>query len=294
MPLSEARCEFPGTISCAFHGWTFELASGKLVAALTDGPDSAVVGTVHLKTYPAVERKGVVWAFIGDGAPPPLEADMPAEFFDPDMLVFGAPAPALLGNWRMAIEGSLDPSHAFYMHRTSSAMTLTRLPAARGRHFVEYEENKLTYRTDPPTMQADYPGLGRWPREPFWKRPGRMGFKVTGWLPASVVVNDWPSRGMASYNIHVPVDDNHWRYFHFQVAKVSGPLKRLWYRLRHALIWGPFIQGNFLGQDKWACRLTTPFYNEHDGWNKERLYRPDVVVIAWRRFVEANARGFKS
>ena len=49
------------------------------------------------------------------------------------------------------------------------------------------------------------------------------------------------------------------------------------------------MQGNFLGQDKWACRLTTPFYNEHDGWNKERLYRPDVVVIAWRKFVEANA-----
>src|SRR2546427_10226697 len=31
MPLSQARYEFPGTITCAFHGWTYELASGKLV-----------------------------------------------------------------------------------------------------------------------------------------------------------------------------------------------------------------------------------------------------------------------
>ena len=37
--LSIGKKEFPGTFSCRYHGWTFDLASGALVAALTDGPD---------------------------------------------------------------------------------------------------------------------------------------------------------------------------------------------------------------------------------------------------------------
>src|SRR5262245_10374644 len=31
----------PGTLTCRYHGWTFD-ATGKCVAALTDGPDSKV------------------------------------------------------------------------------------------------------------------------------------------------------------------------------------------------------------------------------------------------------------
>src|SRR5205814_788637 len=40
VPLSLGRFEFPGHISCFFHGWTYELGSGEMVAALTDGPGS--------------------------------------------------------------------------------------------------------------------------------------------------------------------------------------------------------------------------------------------------------------
>ena len=41
VPLSAGRREFPGTISCIYHGWTYKLATGELVAALTDGPELA-------------------------------------------------------------------------------------------------------------------------------------------------------------------------------------------------------------------------------------------------------------
>ena len=36
-----------------------------------------------------------------------------------------------------------------------------------------------------------------------------------------------------------------------------------------------------------------PFYDEQSGWTKERLYRPDVVLTAWRRFIEKEARGIQ-
>jgi nitrite reductase/ring-hydroxylating ferredoxin subunit len=38
VPLSEGDQQFPGTISCPYHGWTFDLPTGKLAAVITDGP----------------------------------------------------------------------------------------------------------------------------------------------------------------------------------------------------------------------------------------------------------------
>src|SRR5690242_8856959 len=42
MVLSRGTCLAEGTITCPYHGWTFDVANGELVAALTDGPDSTI------------------------------------------------------------------------------------------------------------------------------------------------------------------------------------------------------------------------------------------------------------
>ena len=39
--LSRGVCHFPGTITCPYHGWTYD-AEGKCVAALVEGPESRV------------------------------------------------------------------------------------------------------------------------------------------------------------------------------------------------------------------------------------------------------------
>ena len=58
VPLSLGRFEFPGHISCIFHGWTYELKSGELAAALTDGPGSPVTRKARVQTFPVEERNG--------------------------------------------------------------------------------------------------------------------------------------------------------------------------------------------------------------------------------------------
>ncbi len=65
--LSRGKHEFPGTptIACRYHGWVFDVTNGACVAALTDGPDSPVVGKVRVRTYPVEERKGIVWIWMG-------------------------------------------------------------------------------------------------------------------------------------------------------------------------------------------------------------------------------------
>jgi phenylpropionate dioxygenase-like ring-hydroxylating dioxygenase large terminal subunit len=54
VPLSVGTCEFPGTatISCRYHGWTYDITNGKCVGAVTDGPDSPIVGKVSIASYP--------------------------------------------------------------------------------------------------------------------------------------------------------------------------------------------------------------------------------------------------
>ena len=75
--ISLGKQEFPGTWSCPYHGWTFDLNSGKVVAALTDGPTSKVCGNAGVRTFPVEERAGLVWVFYGTIPPPPIEDDEP-------------------------------------------------------------------------------------------------------------------------------------------------------------------------------------------------------------------------
>ena len=122
-----ARPEFPGTISCGYHGWTYELATGTLVAALTDGPDSPICGKVRIRTYPVEERIGIVWVYIGDLDPPPVEADIPEELLTRPHTK-GGRISIREGNWRYAAENGFDEAHPRYLHRNSAWLMRQQIP----------------------------------------------------------------------------------------------------------------------------------------------------------------------
>src|SRR5256712_583498 len=86
--LSEGHCHYRGTVACPYHGWVFD-ESGKNVAVLSEGPDSGVCGKpgTEAKAYPTRTLKGVVFVWIGDGDPAPIEEDVPEEFFDDQALI---------------------------------------------------------------------------------------------------------------------------------------------------------------------------------------------------------------
>jgi phenylpropionate dioxygenase-like ring-hydroxylating dioxygenase large terminal subunit len=298
VPMSEGRLEFPCTISCAYHGWTYQLETGELVAALTDGPESAIVGKVKLQTYPVVEKNKVIWVFVGDWTPPPsLEEEMPEGFLTPGNVV-GVRVHEGVGNWRLAIESALDPSHAAYLHRYAWLSFFRSMPAAKGKYTVEITEGKyLGYKTEGVLRQGDYPGLGRWPREGWWKKRSTRGAntKVVGYLPCAARVVGIPTNvPFTTYSWYVPVDKDHYRWVTFLVATARG-LKKWRATLKYYLWLRWMYQGphQFLGQDLRINELMHPFYAEQNGWVKERFYRPDVVITAWRKFVDETARGIQ-
>lgn len=278
VPLDGGFCDFAGTLTCPYHGWVFELEKGKLVAALTDGPDSPIAkSNIHLRTYPLEERGGLIWVFLGDGAAPPLEEDAPMEFLCEDAAIVGR-ITERPGDWRHAAENGYDEGHVKYLHRRGVWTFWRRAPAWGYSKERETEDGKwLTRDIQEIGYGAEYPGLGQWPKKQFWRwRPGARGIHVR--LPGTLRVQygNW-----AHYEWYVPTKEGHHRYLQFIVRRTHA-LGRAWLRLKYACYIRPFFHVRFNDQDAWMVEgMRTP---------PEILYRPDRSIVSWRRFVEAHAR----
>jgi phenylpropionate dioxygenase-like ring-hydroxylating dioxygenase large terminal subunit len=280
IPLSVGRQEFPGTWSCRYHGWTYDLPTGVLKGALTDGPDSPICGKVRVRTYSVAERGGLVWVYMGEGTPPPPEEDIPEDFLHEDAVVVGR-ITVQRGNWRHAAEGSFDTGHAGFLHRWGSVRTaLSRLPAWSRPVEMVQEGPWLNIPRRIGQSIADYPGLGTFPRFRFWNRLDTRldhGIRMPG-----VVRLQWHGHEYCDIICHEPVDKDHYRLFQFYIMRARGLTAhgfRLAYELWHK--WIHHVQFN--AQDIWVVGLKPD-------QPPSRLYRPDISIMAWRNLCE-HARG---
>ncbi len=290
VPLSLGRREFPGMLTCAFHGWTYDLASGELVAALTDGPDSPVcsMADVRVQTYPVEERAGLIWVYVGDEPRPPVEEDIPEDLLRSDAVV--EPMVDLRkGNWRHAMENAVDIAHAKYLHRRTPFYSLSKLPGYQTNvRMVPSKDGKWLNRTSTPVYQpGDYPGIGKWPPQYFWKRGGahKVGevpvYPRQFWarLPAifSVRHNSWHD-----YQIFVPVDEDHHLTLLVSVRWTTGLGAWLW-RLRY---WTYLRLIHHIMLNRWEDGAIIATMDSPP----EQLFRPDTAIVAWRRWCHEKAR----
>jgi nitrite reductase/ring-hydroxylating ferredoxin subunit len=279
VPLSHqlATQEFPGTWTCCYHGWTFDLESGTLVAAITDGPDSPICGKVAVRTYPVAERFGIVWVYVGDGDPPPVESDIPSELLAPDAVVCGR-ITRRPGDWRFGAENGFDEGHAKFLHRKSLWAWRTELPVWIQIH-MEQRDGWLTRVSDKVHWTQEYPGLGTWP--PYkapWRRRGKRGPTVGIRLPGILRV---AYRGWDHYEWWVPQGAGDHHYIQLAGTRARG-LRALWFRLYYWTIVRWIFHGQFNDQDALMVDVMDA--------PPERLYRPDKAIIAWRELCETDAR----
>lgn len=280
VPLSMGRREFPGTWTCRYHGWTYDINTGILKAALTDGPDSPICGKVRVKTYPVEERAGLVWLYMGNGEPPSVEADIPEEFLRPDAVILGR-ITIQKGNWRYACENAIDDGHGKYLHRYGVVRSFYRETPAWTKINMVADENGWLIRQAQAVNFADfYEGLGRWPaKKPVWKRRTK-GNRISIRLPG-ISRNEPIGTKRATFAWYVPVGSDQYRYLQFSVAEARG-FHALWFGACFWLFnrWAHLVQFN--NQDTWMVGLTPETA-------PERLYRPDVSITSWRKLCE-NAR----
>ena len=101
-----------GGIRCVYHGWKFD-TSGQCLETL-NVPDPAFKDHVRAKAYPAAERNGLIYAYMGKAAVlPPLPEIEPALADEKDVHIQFELREC---NWLQAVEGELDTSHVGIMH----------------------------------------------------------------------------------------------------------------------------------------------------------------------------------
>ena len=137
---SKPMCFTKDSISCWYHGFTYNLESGNL-DTIVGNPDDKLIGTTGLTTYPVEEVAGMIFVFVRDDEfadedVPPLHHDLPVRFpqsseefphplwpASPGILDDGAVARGMHrtgeANWRIAVENGFDNAHIL-VHKDNS------------------------------------------------------------------------------------------------------------------------------------------------------------------------------
>jgi phenylpropionate dioxygenase-like ring-hydroxylating dioxygenase large terminal subunit len=296
VPLSYGNQQFPGTVSCVYHGWTFDLESGDLKAAITDGPNSPICGKVTQPTFAVEERLGMVWIFVGDGEEaPPIDEQLPEELVA-NKAILGARIQPRDGNWRFACENGYDEGHAKYLHRTALWRLFKPMPVWNDTRIVE--RGRWIYRVqDAQYWEGDFPGLGKWSSQAWWKKkPPKQVSNIgntSSHRDVHPVIKSQEFPGFVSvsmpgvlrvvyptfihYEFYVPVDADSHLYVGVMANFKSG-IKALPFYAKYlgAVRW--LFHGQFSGQDKWMVEVTDA--------PPERLYRPDDSLLQWRKLAE--------
>jgi len=101
-----------GGLRCVYHGWKFD-TSGKCVDTPNVPAEYRVSEKVRARAYPTLELGGVIWAYLGEGDPPPPPA-IEALLLPADQVRVSASFRRC--NWLQALEGEIDTSHFGFLH----------------------------------------------------------------------------------------------------------------------------------------------------------------------------------
>jgi phenylpropionate dioxygenase-like ring-hydroxylating dioxygenase large terminal subunit len=254
----------------------FRREAGKAQALFDTRPhDTPLVRQAGVRTFPLEECAGLVWIFNGSGEPPPLRAQLPDELLRDDAVIEGR-ITTRKGDWRYAAENGFDEGHVKYLHRDAWIVTFTHIPSYVSVDVRPDDESDpwITRNVSDVHFEADYPGLGVWPKKRPWKRKKR-GVRVSIRMPGLLRVHyGW----WIHFETYVPTVPGEHRYLQIAMTNACGlgaAKFRAFYR--GYLSW--IFHGQFNDQDAAMVELMkTP---------PEQLYRPDISLIEWRRLCEA-------
>ncbi len=301
--LSRGRCEFPGsgTITCPSHGWTYDGRTGQCRGKLMEGPEARFAPRMRVKAYRVEQCAGVIWVFVGDMDAVPLDEDLPEWLLRPkEWFAISSPVDYRC-NWRALADNWSQDWHANYVHRHSPEFLLQPAPFARDAIVAELPNTKgVGYLDIGGIMEGDFPGLGKWPRNQWYRfmKPTGLG---TAWfdpsasdvakdgskflkqlrLPAQILIG----RARRNYwlcQYLTPIDESTTRLFNINIFRRDSLFSELYDRIHYVLFRGWAHDRIFSGQDK---RIL-------DDWEigPEMLSKTDRDVMAWRRYSVENAR----
>ena len=114
-------------LRCPYHGWKYDV-TGQCIEVPSEPAESGFCQKIKLKSYPLVERGGVLWTYMGAAGQAAAAAGVGVRH--------GARASRASSskrlqecNWLQAMEGGIDSSHVSFLHSRRAQ----HRPAVQGR-----------------------------------------------------------------------------------------------------------------------------------------------------------------
>lgn len=253
-------------IRCAYHG--VEISGDGTVVSVPGSPGCALEGRKALRTFPALEHSGAVFAWFGDALhPDPAPFEVPEQLHSDEYSSF-----LCYIEWnvpyRFAVENVLDPMHGSFLHRDSHSM-------AEGSNAADFAVREtdtgfIVEKTDQRDVNFDWSEMGDtgaiWLRLeiPYGKEGGPGGnFGIIGYA--------------------TPIDEENAAIFFWRTRKVSGWLRDVW----------RFLYRYDLEGRHWAVLEQDRLMLEAmpiDADRSENLYRHDLGVTRIRKYLRHEAR----
>ncbi|WP_193171436.1 Rieske 2Fe-2S domain-containing protein [Nisaea nitritireducens] len=301
-----------GGIRCSFHGWHFD-QTGQCTEQPAEPDGSRMHERIKISSYPAVEKNGVIWTYMGPGEPPAFPAlDC---FRAPDTHVF-----AFKGlwecNWLQALEIGIDPAHASFLHR----FLQDEDPAdGYGKQFrdkaaqSDMPMTKVLRDFDNPELKVEETDYGLRIIALRDLGNGQRHVRVTNQVfPCAITIP--MSNEMTITQWHVPVDDTHC-YWYSMFTSFGAPVdkeKMREQRLKEHRLpdYAPLRnKSNEYGYDPEEQKTLTYTgmgldINVHDQWavesmgsvqdrTREHLASSDAAIVRYRRMLRAAIKSVK-
>lgn len=309
------------TLTCWYHTWTFDLENGRLRTILSS-PESKMIGKCGVKTYPVREQKGIIFVFVGDIEPPPLHYDVAPGLLDDNAVVYCAEPYEIEANWRLGCENGYDPGHQFihnwsamcisagmhtsygYTSNKEAVLDTTRyVEAADGPKGFTRKVEKTTFKhtasipmRDGTTKDLVLPLARGKSDEELAQLTDIIRLGTVGlWMPGSLKVTTFPAPQCTHYEFYVPKNKDVHIYFQFGVIHTEDEDEaERWLTEDGRILWEVPAVEQFTVDDAFARQQLHKFYDEEDGWHRERLFQPDVELTMWRRFASKHARAIQT
>jgi phenylpropionate dioxygenase-like ring-hydroxylating dioxygenase large terminal subunit len=200
-------------LRCVYHGWKFDVAGNCVdmpsVPAHQDFKDK-----VKAKAYPATERAGVVWVYMGGAAKAPPFPEL--ETLVPDEEV-GVSFVMRSCNYLQALEGDIDTSHFGFLH--AGHVDPNDVP----------EDHPIRHTV---TIRAPLYHVSDTPWGTTYAAYRDAGAGQTYWRFANFLMPFWTQQPQGEFGEHVharawvPLDDEHTMFIYFWWHKGSASMAR--------------------------------------------------------------------
>jgi phenylpropionate dioxygenase-like ring-hydroxylating dioxygenase large terminal subunit len=271
------------TLQCIFHGLRFD-GQGRCAFMPWEADDSPALRKISALAYPTEERRGLIFAYLGDPArlpAPALRQEVPGELWD-DTCVGYVQTEVWDCNWLLAIDG-MDIYHLPILHARSATQqavdaaassSAATAPPAERRMVVAGGRRGLSAAVVDASGQSFVSGMDADP-----------AFLDEGFhLPALNCLSIEARAGTVPYHIFfwtVPIDADHTRVVRYVSRRATTPAERAeWERFYHDTALPRIRQVSAEDAMVAVSQRSLAFARSH-----ERLLGPDREVARRRRLL---------